>query len=88
MNRRSRSLAQVAALAVISIVAGLSAWAWQDAPAQKQTFGTWGVDLTSRDPRVKPGDDFFAYANGAYLARTEIPPDQARTRHRRVTCSI
>ena len=59
MNRRSRSLAQVAVLAVISIVAGLSAWAWQDAPAQKQTFGTWGVDLTSRDPRDQAGRRFL-----------------------------
>lgn len=32
-----------------------------------------GVDAT-----VRPGDDFFAYANGAWLARTEIPPDQER----------
>ena len=28
---------------------------------------------------VRPGDDFFAYANGSWLAKTEIPPDQAST---------
>jgi len=44
-----------------------------------QNYGSWGVDLSSRDMRVKAGDDFFAYANGAYLARTEIPADQAST---------
>jgi putative endopeptidase len=47
--------------------------------APPQNYGSWGVDLSSRDTRVKAGDDFFAYANGAYLARTEIPPDQAST---------
>ncbi|MEO7100658.1 MAG: M13-type metalloendopeptidase [Luteolibacter sp.] len=41
-------------------------------------FGTWGFDLSGRDEAVKPGDDFFAYANGEYLKRTAIPEDRAR----------
>ena len=41
-------------------------------------FGTWGFDLTGRKESVKPGDDFFTYANGAYLERTTIPPDRVR----------
>lgn len=28
-------------------------------------------------PSVVPGNDFFAYANGAWLANTQIPPDRA-----------
>ena len=40
-------------------------------------FGTWGYDLTARDPAVKPGDDFFRNANGGWLARTVIPADKA-----------
>ena len=43
----------------------------------QQNFGPWGVDLTARDQKVKPGDDFFEYANGGWLARTPIPADQA-----------
>jgi putative endopeptidase len=39
-------------------------------------FGSWGVDLTARDTKVKPGDDFDTYANGGWKARTEIPADQ------------
>src|ERR1700744_5241866 len=35
------------------------------------------VDLSSIDKSVKPGDDFYAYANGAWLKRTTIPADQA-----------
>ena len=41
-------------------------------------LGPWGFDLAGRDPAVKPGDDFYAYANGKYVERTEIPPDRAR----------
>ena len=40
-------------------------------------FGAWGYDLTARAPGEKPGDDFFRYANGAWLDRTEIPADKA-----------
>src|SRR6185369_3465842 len=35
-----------------------------------------GLDLTATDPATKPGDDFFQYANGAYLARSVIPADR------------
>jgi putative endopeptidase len=35
-----------------------------------------GFDLTAIDKAVKPGNDFFQYANGDYLARTPIPTDR------------
>ena len=41
-------------------------------------YGTWGFDLTGRDPSAKPGDDFFRFANGAWADRTEIPSDRTR----------
>jgi putative endopeptidase len=41
-------------------------------------YGTWGFDETGMDKSVKPGDDFFAYANGKWAARTEIPSDRTR----------
>jgi putative endopeptidase len=40
-------------------------------------FGAWGYDLTARAASEKPGDDFFRYANGAWLDRTTIPADKA-----------
>jgi predicted metalloendopeptidase len=37
-----------------------------------------GIDMTAIDRSVAPGDDFYAYANGGWIKRTEIPADQAR----------
>jgi putative endopeptidase len=41
-------------------------------------YGTWGFDASGMDTAVKPGDDFYEYANGKWDARTEIPPDRVR----------
>jgi predicted metalloendopeptidase len=35
------------------------------------------VDTAGMDRSVKPGDNFFAYANGSWLAHTEIPADRS-----------
>jgi putative endopeptidase len=34
-----------------------------------------GIDMSATDPAVRPGDSFFDYCNGAWLAHTEIPAD-------------
>jgi putative endopeptidase len=51
-----------------------------DAPMSLESphFGTWGLDLSGRDLTARPGDDFFRYANGAWVDRTEIPSDRTR----------
>ncbi len=36
-----------------------------------------GIAAANMDRSVKPGDDFYQYANGAWIQRTEIPPDRA-----------
>jgi len=36
------------------------------------------IDQSNFDTSVKPSDDFFLYANGGWVKRTEIPPDQTR----------
>jgi putative endopeptidase len=33
------------------------------------------IDTAGMDTSVKPGDDFFKYANGTWFAKTEIPAD-------------
>jgi endothelin-converting enzyme/putative endopeptidase len=47
----------------------------QTAMAGDAEIGDWGFDLTGMDTAVDPGDDFYRYANGAWLDRTEIPSD-------------
>jgi putative endopeptidase len=42
-------------------------------------YGTWGVDLTTEDKSVAPGDNFFLYGEGGWLAKAVIPPDQTST---------
>jgi putative endopeptidase len=36
-----------------------------------------GPDLAGMDPAIQPGNDFFAYTNGAWLKATEIPADRS-----------
>jgi predicted metalloendopeptidase len=36
-----------------------------------------GLDTAGMDRSVRPGDDFFSYANGSWLAGTEIPADRS-----------
>jgi putative endopeptidase len=38
----------------------------------------WGLDLSSRDLSVKPGDDFYRYADGHWLDTHSIPADRTR----------
>ncbi|MBS0376128.1 MAG: M13 family metallopeptidase [Proteobacteria bacterium] len=66
LARRTRLLTLVAALWLGA------AWADGSAPL----YPPFGVDLSARDLTVRPGDSFFGYANGAWIARTEIPADK------------
>ena len=42
-------------------------------PSSKQS-----IDLALMDRAVKPGDDFYMFANGAWYAKAEIPADRTR----------
>src|SRR5678816_746514 len=42
----------------------------------KPQYGSWGFDLAGADTKTKPGDDFFRYANGTWIDKTQIPPDK------------
>jgi endothelin-converting enzyme/putative endopeptidase len=60
------------------VLAAVSALAIASSPAAtaKPVYGNWGYDATAMDSAVKPGDDFFAYVNGAWDKRTQIAPDR------------
>ena len=36
-----------------------------------------GIAVDHMEPSVAPGNDFYQYANGAWIARTKIPADRA-----------
>jgi len=63
--------------------AALTLAACTHAPAQSPAAGQaqippWGLDLGSRDLSVKPGDDFYHYADGHWLEAHTIPADRTR----------
>ena len=67
-----RFLPQNAAAYALLAVAPLAAYS-QTAPAPE----THGIVVANMDRSVKPGDDFYRYANGDWIKRTEIPPDRS-----------
>jgi len=63
--------------AALTVVAALSGAACSHAPPQPAAppaqIGPWGLDLAARDTSVKPGDDFYRYAEGHwFLAYAQI----------------
>jgi endothelin-converting enzyme/putative endopeptidase len=66
-----RSLPRNAAAFALLAFAALTAYS-QVALAPE----THGIVVANMDRSVKPGDDFYRYANGDWLKRTEIPPDR------------
>ncbi|MCL6684281.1 M13 family metallopeptidase [Sphingomonas alba] len=69
-----------AVLLACSAFVTVPAAAQTPAPAEPKVvhFGTWGVDLSTRDTSVKPGDDFQRYAAGHWLDTNEIPADKSQ----------
>jgi putative endopeptidase len=67
--------AAIAALAfATTAICALSAAA--AAPAAGPAYSAADA-LAGMDRSVRPGDDFFAYANGAWVKSTRIPPDRS-----------
>ncbi|HEY1482339.1 MAG TPA: M13 family metallopeptidase, partial [Candidatus Acidoferrum sp.] len=69
MNRTPRFLEFAVACCAIFILATVA----QNATVPE----THGISVANMDRSVKPGDDFYHYANGDWAKRTEIPPDRA-----------
>src|SRR5262245_29471359 len=47
------------------------------APAASTNTAAHDINRAAMDTSVAPGDDFFRFANGGWLAKTEIPPDRS-----------
>jgi putative endopeptidase len=66
MNPKLTSLAALAAMTLCPI--GVA-----QVPATVDT----GISLANMDTSIRPGDNFFLYANGGFITRTTLPPDRA-----------
>ena len=78
-----RLLLAAAAVATLSIAGVSTAVIAADASApvsadltKAPRMGPWGFDAAGQDVKVKPGDDFFRYANGTYVDNLVIPSDR------------
>jgi putative endopeptidase len=67
---RGAAVAGAAAATIAVLTAG-------DTTRVSASTSTRGIDVAGMDLSIAPGDDFFRYANGVWLARTEIPPDRS-----------
>ena len=68
-----------AALLGATAISGAVALNAQDRPAAASgpTYGRFGFDEKGMDKSVRPGDDFYAFANGEWARSTAIPADKA-----------
>lgn len=64
------------AAGLLVLFGGLGAAVQAQTPVPAVTAPATGLDLDSLDTRVKPGDDFYRYANGHWLDAAVIPSDQ------------
>ena len=68
MNRTASRLALAAALLSCTVLR---------VSAATQRKATHHVDAAGMDTSINPGDDFYAYANGAWIKATPIPADRS-----------
>ena len=69
-----------AGVSAAALAVALPAAAQSEAREELPTidFGTWGFQPEAIDESVDPGDDFFEYANGEWIAANPIPPEYTR----------
>jgi putative endopeptidase len=74
---KAEAFALIAGVVLVSTMALVACVSQQSLKDSNQGAGSVGVDLGGMDRSVRPGDDFFRYANGTWLKATEIPPDRS-----------
>jgi putative endopeptidase len=50
----------------------------ETAAPRRPVYGRWGYDSSAIQPAVSPGDSFYDYANGAWVARAVVGADSSR----------
>ncbi|WP_345870504.1 M13 family metallopeptidase [Shewanella algae] len=76
----------IALFTAAALLGGLAACQSQDTAstkvpsvASRQGEANIGISLAAMDTSIKPGDDFYNYANGQWMRDTKIPADRAST---------
>ncbi|WP_457096173.1 M13 family metallopeptidase [Lysobacter sp. P5_B9] len=77
LNRNLLFLALACSLAACKPASNETATAPTTPAATAAVAPSMGVDLAGIDKNVKPGDDFDAYANGAWRNAAQIPDDRS-----------
>ena len=78
VRRTHPLLAVAAAIAVAAMALAASGCTPGDDGGYSRSTGTGlGIDAAAMDKTVKPGDDFYSYANGSWIRTAEIPADEA-----------
>src|SRR5512132_1187206 len=78
-NRSSHSVSKIMKSFITIITSVVCSFATVVAAPQGQTDqNPPPLDANNRDSSVKPGDDFFLFANGSWIKQTEIPPEYSR----------
>jgi endothelin-converting enzyme/putative endopeptidase len=75
ISESSRFLGRVAICALVTFFV-IAARAQDAASPAQEGSDTHGIRLGNMDRSVKPGDDFYHFANGEWIRRTEIPSDR------------
>jgi len=70
MTRIPRYLFTLLSIALLTLTSAIAA-------AQTAEPLAHGISIANMDTAVRPGDDFYLYANGGFLARTKLPADRA-----------
>jgi len=61
-----------------SALVALALAGWPGSALRAQSSGGQATPEHEADPSIRPGDDFFSYANSAWLKATVIPPGKER----------
>jgi putative endopeptidase len=72
-----RKIWNIASATLVTLSAAFATHAAETpGPVGPPQYGAWGFDLSGADRTIKPGNDFFRYANGAWLDQNQIAPDK------------
>src|ERR1700746_3659901 len=80
MKSRNKNLSRIRATVCALVVLSLGfvfARAYVPARADVPAKAVHGIAVANMDLSVQPGDDFYHYANGAWIKKTVIPPDRS-----------